>query len=67
MHIPKNGGSTLNEILRKNFGNGFRGNYSLLDDYHYSKQQIQKVISNHPGMTCLADHKASTIAFQRKM
>lgn len=60
IHIPKSGGLTLNEILKKNFGKGFKSNYSLLDNYHYSQQQIEKIIDSHKKIACLADHKAST-------
>ena len=60
IHIPKSGGSTFNSILKRNFGRGFKANYSLLDNYSYSQQQVKRIIDVHQDLTCLADHKVST-------
>jgi hypothetical protein len=60
VHIPKSGGSTVESILKKNFRKGFVRNGSLLDNYHYSKEQIEQIINIYQNITCLSDHKAST-------
>lgn len=61
IHIPKTGGSTLNSILKRNFGRGFKVNYSpLLDGCRYSRQQVRLIIDAYQDLTCLADHKVST-------
>ncbi|MBW1887598.1 MAG: sulfotransferase family 2 domain-containing protein, partial [Deltaproteobacteria bacterium] len=59
IHIPKCGGSTVVNILRQNFGAGFRDGRALLDTFQYTSSQVAEILNYHPYITCYSDHKLS--------
>ena len=59
VHVPKAGGSTLRQLMNRNFGDGFYNSKSLLETKQYDKNDVSEIIRCHPWVTCLSDHKLS--------
>ena len=59
VHVPKAGGSTLRQILNRNFGEGYYNSKSLLETKQYSCHDVSEIIRCHPWVTCFSDHKLS--------
>jgi len=59
IHIPKCGGSTFTEVLKRNHGPGFLNTNSVLNSYQYKPKQVLDILDHHPECTCLAGHKLS--------
>ena len=57
-HVPKCGGSTLNLILRNNFGRRFRAIYGL-PGTKFDCDEVRKLINNAPSISCFASHAFS--------
>lgn len=58
IHIIKCGGTTFNDILRRNHGRGFASTTTLLND-QYSGEQIGRILRKRPEITCLTGHRLS--------
>ena len=59
LHIPKCGGSSVSEFLKRNFGKNLFSCNSILNDYQYTGEQVYKIINHHPNLKCLTGHKLS--------
>ncbi|MGY8746515.1 MAG: sulfotransferase family 2 domain-containing protein [Pirellulales bacterium] len=59
VHVPKAGGSTLRQLMNRNFGKGFYNSNSLLETKQYTRDDVSEIIRCHPGVQCLSDHKLS--------
>ncbi len=59
VHVPKAGGSTLRQLMNRNFGEGFYNSNSLLETKQYSCDEVSEIIRCHPWVQCLSDHKLS--------
>lgn len=59
LHIPKCGGSTASDFLYRNLGRSLYSCNSILNDYQYTSEQINKIIGHYPGLKCLTGHKLS--------
>ena len=55
IHIPKTGGSALNEYLKDEFKHSFVHENAYLSTVHYSKDQIREMI-NFYNIQCYAGH-----------
>ena len=59
VHVPKAGGSTIRQLMNRNFGDGYYNSKSLLETKQYDKQDVGEIVRCHPGVRCLSDHKLS--------
>jgi hypothetical protein len=59
VHVPKAGGSTLRQLMNRNFGKGFYNSNSLLETKQYSRDDVSEIVRCHPGVECFSDHKLS--------
>ena len=59
VHVPKAGGSTIRQLMNRNFGDGFYNSNSLLETKQYSRQDVSEIIRCHPWLRCFCDHKLS--------
>lgn len=59
VHVPKAGGSTLRQLMNRNFGKGFYNSNSLLETRQYSREDVSEIIRCHPWVKCFSDHKLS--------
>jgi len=55
-HIPKSGGTTMGQILERNFGPAFYPYYGLWDRYMFSAEDVEGMCGMHPHFTCMASH-----------
>ena len=60
IHIPKTGGTTMGQILRRNFGAGFYSYYGLWDTRQFSEEDVAGMLDLHPQFRCIASHMFST-------
>ncbi len=60
LHIPKNAGTTLNDIFRRSFGEGFGTTHSLYGDVYKGHWPVDDflaaVAAQPPGMAVISDH-----------
>jgi len=67
LHIPKCGGSTVVDLLSRNFGPDLGYTNSILNDYQYDADQVARIIDHFPHLKCLTGHKLSlNLPFYRK-
>ncbi|MFK7767768.1 MAG: sulfotransferase family 2 domain-containing protein [Mariniblastus sp.] len=59
VHVPKAGGSTLRQLMNRNFGDGYYNSQSLLETKQYTRTDVSEIIRCHPGVSCFSDHKLS--------
>lgn len=59
VHVPKAGGSTLRQLMNRNFGDGYYNSKSLLETKQYTKYDVHEIVRCHPWVKCLSDHKLS--------
>lgn len=59
VHVPKCGGSTLNLILRNNFGKRFRALYDLPMGTKFHGDKVRSIIESAPSISCFASHAFS--------
>lgn len=59
VHVPKAGGSTIRQLMNRNFGDGFYNSNSLLETKQYSRDDVSEIVRCHPWLTCFCDHKLS--------
>ncbi len=59
VHVPKAGGSTLRQLMNRNFGKGFYNSKSLLETKQYTREDVSEIIRCHPWVECFCDHKLS--------
>lgn len=59
VHVPKAGGSTLRQILNRNFGDGYYNSKSLLESKQYTRRDVSEIVRCHPWVQCFSDHKLS--------
>lgn len=59
VHVPKAGGSTLRQLMNRNFGDGYYNSQSLLETKQYSRYDVSEIIRCHPWVKCFSDHKLS--------
>ncbi len=59
VHVPKAGGSTLRQLMNRNFGTGFYNSNSLLETKQYTRDDVSEIVRCHPWVQCLSDHKLS--------
>ena len=59
VHVPKAGGSTLRQLMNRNFSPGYYNSSSLLETKQYTRNDVSEIVRCHPWVTCLSDHKLS--------
>ncbi len=59
VHVPKAGGSTLRQLMNRNFGDGYYNSNSLLETKQYTKEDVSEIVRCHPWVQCFSDHKLS--------
>ena len=59
VHVPKAGGSTLRQLMNRNFGDGYYNSRSLLETKQYTRSDVSEIVRCHPWVTCFSDHKLS--------
>lgn len=59
VHVPKAGGSTLRQLMNRNFGKGYYNSSSLLETKQYTHDDVSEIVRCHPWVTCMSDHKLS--------
>ncbi len=59
VHVPKAGGSTIRQLMNRNFGDGFYNSNSLLETKQYTRMDVSEIIRCHPWLTAFCDHKLS--------
>ena len=59
VHVPKAGGSTLRQLMNRNFREGYYNSNSLLETKQYSPSEVAEIVVAHPWVKCLSDHKLS--------
>lgn len=59
VHVPKAGGSTLRQLMNRNFGKGFYNSTSLLEVKQYTSEEVDEIVRCHPWVRCFSDHKIS--------
>jgi len=60
VHVPKAGGSTIRQLMNRNFGKkGYYNSNSLLETKQYTRDDVSEIVRCHPGVECLSDHKLS--------
>ncbi|MDB4778319.1 sulfotransferase family protein [bacterium] len=59
VHVPKAGGSTLRQLMKRNFEEGYYNSKSLLETKQYSRDEVSEIIRCHPRVKCFSDHKLS--------
>lgn len=59
VHVPKAGGSTLRQLMNRNFGEGFYNSQSLLETKQYTCEDVSEIVRCHPWVKCFSDHKLS--------
>ncbi len=59
VHVPKAGGSTLRQLMKRNFGDGFYNSNSLLETKQYTLDDVSEIVRCHPWVNCFSDHKLS--------
>jgi hypothetical protein len=59
VHVPKAGGSTLRQLMNRNFDKGFYNSESLLETKQYSQEDVSEIVRCHSWVRCMSDHKLS--------
>ena len=59
VHVPKAGGSTLRQLMNRNFGERYNNSKSLLETKQYTCEDVGEIVRCHPHLSCLSDHKFS--------
>lgn len=59
VHVPKAGGSTLRQLMNRNFVDGYYNSKSLLETKQYDKNDVSEIVRCHPWVKCMSDHKLS--------
>ena len=59
VHVPKAGGSTLRQLMNRNFDDGYYNSVSLLETKQYSRVDVREIVRCHPQYKCISDHKFS--------
>ena len=59
VHVPKAGGSTIRQLMNRNFGDGFYNSNSLLETKQYTRTDVSEIVRCHPWLTGFCDHKLS--------
>ena len=59
VHVPKAGGSTIRQLMNRNFGDGFYNSNSLLETKQYTREDVSEIVRCHPWLTGFCDHKLS--------
>jgi hypothetical protein len=59
VHVPKAGGSTLRQLMNRNFGEAYYNSNSLLETKQYTFNDVSEIIRCHPWVGCMSDHKLS--------
>lgn len=59
VHVPKAGGSTIRQLMNRNFGKGYYNSKSLLETKQYTCNDVSEIIRCHPWVKCFSDHKMS--------
>jgi hypothetical protein len=57
LHIPKCGGTTVRDILTRNFGQTFKSGTSLVDWPCFTSDQTIDILKSFPHIRCFADHR----------
>lgn len=57
LHIPKCGGTTIRDILTRNFGQTFKSGTSLVDWPCFTSDQTRDILQSFPHIRCFADHR----------
>jgi len=57
LHIPKCGGTTVRDILTRNFGQAFKSGTSLVDWPCFDADQTLDILQSFPQIRCFADHR----------
>lgn len=59
VHVPKAGGSTLRQLMNRNFGDSYYNSNSLLETKQYTREDVSEIVRCHPWVRCMSDHKLS--------
>lgn len=59
VHVPKAGGSTLRQLMNRNFGKGYYNSVSLLESKQYTCEDIRLIADSQGWLNCMSDHKLS--------
>lgn len=67
LHIPKCGGTTIRDLLVRNFGTKLGETNTILNRGQYDRFQVSRILDTHPGLRCLTGHKLSLdLPFERE-
>ena len=61
VHVPKAGGSTIRQLMNRNFGEGFYNSNSLLETKQYTRDDVSEIVRCHPWLRGFCDHKLSLV------
>lgn len=56
VHIPKNGGKTVDYVLRHGFGHGLLITGNTTDGVFYTDSQVRQIINDHAHMVAISSH-----------
>ncbi len=59
VHVPKAGGTTLRQLMNRNFGKAYFNSFSLYEVRQYTSFEVSEIIRVHPWLQCFSDHKLS--------
>ena len=59
VHVPKAGGSTLRQLMNRNFGDNYYNSNSLLETKQYTREDVSEIVRCHPWVRCMSDHNLS--------
>ena len=59
VHVPKAGGSTLRQLMNRNFGKGYYNSVSLLESKQYTGEDVRLIANSQGWLDCMSDHKLS--------
>lgn len=59
VHIPKCGGTTLQNIFKRIFKNNFHSDYTIPSEPQYKRSQFVQIFEHYDRINCFSSHKSS--------
>ena len=56
VHIPKNGGKTVDYVLRRGFGDGLLITGNTTDGVFFTDGQVRQIVVDHPHIAAISSH-----------